>query len=136
MGRRVSFARYGAALRAGLNSRGLWTVQLWERTCVAIERDDLRGKGFVEKMRVQGFDANMVAHGSANTRGVSVEDKAIRAHSHNALVMSVLSLRSPEHKRLVKLVCACCEVLSDYHSKQNKDFFLSNSYTFQTLETF
>ena len=93
---------------------------------MAIERDDLRGKGFVSAMSMQAFDANMVAHGSTNSRGVSVEDKAIRARSHNALVMSVLTLRSPEHKRLVKLVCACCGVLSDFHSKQNEDsFFLT-----------
>lgn len=121
MGRIVSFARYGAALRAGLKSRAWWSVDECERTCVAMERDDLRGKTFIGRLNVEAFYSHMASHGSTSERGLCLEDKAIKAYSQKAMVMSVLTPRSEEHKRCCKLLCAVCEVLSWFHSKQNEE---------------
>ena len=115
-------ARYGAPLRAALASRAVWSLNLWERTCIALEGNHMSGKAFVENLHVRGFDSHLAGHGSTTARGLCLEDKAIKSYANNALVMSVLTLRVPEHKRFCDMICAVCEDLSAFHSRQNEAF--------------
>ena len=115
-------ACYGAPVKAALTGRAWWNVDLWERSHVALDQDMLCGKVFLEKLSVHKVDQEGASHGSTRSKGLQIEDKAIKSAARNALVISVLTLRQVEHKRCVNVICAVAQPLSEFHSAQNKDF--------------
>ena len=118
MGRRVSMARYGASLAAALKQRNYWSVQLWERSFVAIENDHLWKKGG-SKVSVHARHAQGIESASTSQKPFQFDDKVVRGMSSDAVAMSVYTLQSREHQRALDTVCAVSKCLSTYHSYQN-----------------
>ena len=116
-------ARYSAPLNAALKGRAWWSVTLFERTHVALEQDFLTGRAFMERLRCKKADAEEAPNRSTTARGVQIDDKTIKSCARNALVISVLTYRQPEHQRCINVVCAVAEPLSAFHSEQNKACF-------------
>lgn len=119
MGRRVCMARYGAPLDAAAKNRGLWTVQLWERTFVAIEHGHITKRQ--SQLQVKAAEATRAADGRATTtKGLLIEDTAIRGAAQNAVGISVMVLEQRHHQRLVDIICIVSKGLSDFHTDQNR----------------
>lgn len=113
MGRRTCMSRYGASLEAALRNRGLWTTHLWERTFVALESDFLGSRKYCS-LGVQQKEAASAGDGSTCTRGIALEEKAIRNAASNGVAISVMTLQQPGHQRIVDLICELCRALSTF----------------------
>lgn len=113
IGRRVCMARYGAPLDAAAKNRGLWTVQLWERTFVAIEHGHITKRQ--SQLSVKAAEATRAADGrTTTTKGLLIEDTAIRGAAQNAVGISVMVLEQRHHQRSVDIICIVSKGLSDF----------------------
>lgn len=120
MGRRVCMARYGAPLAAAQKMKPWWSVKLWEQTHACLEGGYMKGKAVeFNKAKISHADAANATGGSTSVAGLKVEDKCIRGAA-NAMVISQLTLQSPQHQRIVSILTTLGEGLSDHHTEQNK----------------
>ena len=123
MGRRVANSRYGAAIHAARKQQGYWTVQLWERTCIAIEQDMLKGRRFMKKlvMPKEAVEGAMLGKTKNKVGMLQLEDRTLQQDCQNAIVCSVMTLQLPDHSRTISVVSAVAYELDAFHTDQNRD---------------
>lgn len=81
---------------------------------------DYLGSSQLAKLSVSAKDGDAAASHSTSSRGLQLDDKAIRNVSRNAVAMSVLTLRQAEHQRIVDVICVVSEILSEFQGLQNR----------------
>ena len=112
--------RYGGSLAAARKNRGLWSVHLWERTCLAMEQDMLKGSGFVKKIALEEPLAADGSAGSTDPRPLQFDEKALKQCCGNAVVISCMTLQQRTSQRVVDLIVTLSEPLDEYHAHQSR----------------
>lgn len=122
MGRRTAMNRYGGALHAAMENAGWWSVQLWERSCLALEASMLQGAKFAKKLVAKASDVAASSSTPPTTAptGIQLEDKTLRSVCSNAVVVSVMTLEQREHQRVVSSIVACSKPLDAFHTEQSR----------------
>jgi hypothetical protein len=121
MGRRIAMNRYGGSLHGAMRELPLWAVHLWERSCVAIETDVLKGKRFTDKLVCKAKHKEAEDVGVTGSRGIHIEDRALKSCCENATAVNVMILQQSDHRRIVQITCAYSRPVDKYHTTQNRE---------------
>lgn len=120
MGRRVSMCRFGGMQHAAMSQRPYWTVNLFERTLLALEQDMLRGKKFEAKLTLKAKHVEGASGSTTNPTHLQLDDRALRGCCENAVVVSILTLDDADHRRVVDCVLTAQAPLDKWHTEQNR----------------
>ena len=112
--------RYGGSLHSAMANMPLWTVQLWERSFLALQADFLKGSKFVKKLTANAKVIAEAGEGSTDPKPMQLEDRALRECCTNAVVISMMSLQQREHQRVVGLITSCSAPLDLFYTTQNR----------------
>jgi hypothetical protein len=80
VGRRVDLNRFCGSLEAAETNMPTWTTDLFERTLVALEHDFLKGRAFLNRIKVKAGPAETVTEegGSTSVRRVLMEVASLK----------------------------------------------------------
>jgi len=98
-----------------------WSIDLWERTFVALEEDMLKGKGVAKLFLRPGPMEGVGGSGSTSNEGVSLEDGSLRSCLQNSLVISTFFLADSLNKRRLQIIVSIAKHLRRWHSQQSTD---------------
>lgn len=106
-----------------MQNQPLWTVQLFERTCLALEAGMLKGRKFTEKVALKKTTTEEPALESApptNPKRIQLEDRTLKYLCPNFLVASVVMLEERDHQRIVDAIIEGQRPLDKWHTEQNR----------------
>ena len=91
-GSRIALNRFLGLVHGNQKNTPWWEVAEFERTYCALELDFLRGKHFMERLRLRPGPAQVVGEdgGTTTEPRLTLEDRSsLRSACHNAVVVSV-----------------------------------------------
>ena len=119
--RKANLGRFADVIAAPEANINQWYLDLWERTTLALDMDFLRGRQFVNKILVRVKDSDDPEHSaSTSVKKLRIEDRTLRAASHNAVAVSVMMLGEDTNRRLVGMFLAGGSEVKRWHGEQNE----------------
>lgn len=120
--RRIDMCRFLASLSSARKALGTWSVDLFERTFLALEHDYLQGRRFAKllvKAAPEG-EPDQDAAMSTNPVKAGIDDRALRSCAQNAVAISVVFLSDYDNFKTLQVIVQLSRPLEVWHSWQDK----------------
>ena len=120
-GYRCNLNRFLGSLSVAKKNLPQWSMQLWERTAMAIEMDMLHGKKFEQLLvRPSPAEAAEESKGTTARTQPGVEDRTLRGCTQNAVAISVYMLSDLANRRKTQCIVTGSLPLLAWHTSQSR----------------
>lgn len=117
-GYKINTARFMAFQRAAYDLLKDWSLLLFKVEFLGLELDMVKGRAFKEKVLVkQGLLQEAAELNSTSREVLALDAKLLRSACQNAVVISMMVLGVPRHRRLLSIVTLVAQPVDEWHGK-------------------
>ena len=118
---KVNTARFMAFQRANYKLLKEWSLLLFKTEFLALELDMAKGKDFREKVLVrQSLLREAAELNTTSNQVLQLDSKLLRSACQNNVVVTMMTLGIPRHRRLLALTTAAAKPVDKWHGSSNK----------------
>lgn len=119
-GYKINTARFMAFQRASYDLTKDWSLLLFKAEFLGLELDMAKGRSFKEKVLAKQSLLKEAAELNSTSREVlALDAKLLRSACQNAVVISMMVLGVPRHRRLLCIVTGAAQPIDGWHGKAN-----------------